>query len=193
MWFGLANRLDLVSLLKVVILKHAALNFAHISHAPVSSAGLTSEWCEKAPILSSQLWMLKASKMSWEGFVILWHPELWWKMGENMQVYVGIQATPFFLPQKLVQPRPYQPYHCRQPGVNSRWVVHHIHFCSPLTRQTLTEKPRALRVLNCLCLSVLDWWSLQITVRHTPELHESCSRDRYTQFQRVYQQLYHIQ
>ena len=61
-------------------------------------------WCEKAPILSLQLWTLKASKMSGEGFIILWRLELQRTLGENTLAWVGIQATLFFLPQKLVRP-----------------------------------------------------------------------------------------
>ena len=77
MWCGLAKRLDLVSLLKVAIIrKHATLNFAHVSPAHILRTGLASKWCEKAPVLSSQLWTLETSQMSWESFVILWHPEL---------------------------------------------------------------------------------------------------------------------
>ena len=73
----LAKRLDQASFLKVVIIwKHATLNFTCVSPVHISWAGLTSEWCEKAPVLTLQLWTIKASKMSGEGFVILWHPEL---------------------------------------------------------------------------------------------------------------------
>ena len=30
-------------------------------------------------------------------------------------MYIGIQVTPFFLPQKPVWPWPYRPYHCHRP------------------------------------------------------------------------------
>ena len=55
---------------------HATLNIAHISPTHISQASLVSEWCKKASLLLLQLWMLEALKMSREGFVILWRPEL---------------------------------------------------------------------------------------------------------------------
>ena len=55
---------------------HATLNIAHISPTHISQASLVSKWCKKASLLLLQLWMLEALKMSREGFVILWRPEL---------------------------------------------------------------------------------------------------------------------
>ena len=53
--------------LKVAFLhKHATLLFAHVSPAHSSPAGLVSDWCEKAPVRSSQLWTLEAPKITVE-------------------------------------------------------------------------------------------------------------------------------
>ena len=67
----------LLPFFKVTIIHmHATLNIAHISPTHISQASLVSEWCKKASLLLLQLWMLEALKMSREGFVILWRPEL---------------------------------------------------------------------------------------------------------------------
>ena len=50
--------------------------------------------------------------MSGEGYVILWRPELRWMLRDNTLT----QATPYFLPQKLVWPWPYRSYYCRWPS-----------------------------------------------------------------------------
>ena len=42
--------------------KHATLNGAQVSPTHILRTGLTSEWYEKTPVLSSQLWTLEASK-----------------------------------------------------------------------------------------------------------------------------------
>ena len=56
-----------------IIRKHATLKFMHVILAHILQAGLAPEWCEKTPVLSLQLWTLKASKMLGVGLVILWH------------------------------------------------------------------------------------------------------------------------
>ena len=51
----------------------ATLNFVHVSTAYISQAGLVSKYCEKASVISSQLWMLEASKMSGEYACVDWN------------------------------------------------------------------------------------------------------------------------
>ena len=82
---GLVKILDLASSLKVTFIhKHVTLNFVPVSLACISRACLASEWYENAyAALPSQLWALEASKLSGEGFVILWRPELRRTLGEN--------------------------------------------------------------------------------------------------------------
>ena len=57
-------------------LQACSTEFRHVSPTQILWVGPLSEWFVKALILSSQLWMLEASKMSGGGLIILWHLKL---------------------------------------------------------------------------------------------------------------------
>ena len=72
--------------------KLTATNLAqttHVSPAHILWVGLARpNGARKPPVLLLQLWMLVASKMSGEGFAILWRLELQQTLGENVHAYL---------------------------------------------------------------------------------------------------------
>ena len=82
----------------------------HINPGYISLACLMSECCEKALVLLSQLCMLEDSKISGEGFVILWHSELQPLLGVEYALIDWKSSDAIFLPQKPVRPWWYRPY-----------------------------------------------------------------------------------
>ena len=69
----------------------------HVSSAHISWAGLTSEWCEKTPVISLQLWMFEASRNVWRRLCHTLASGATANAGERIHTRrFGIQATPFF-------------------------------------------------------------------------------------------------
>ena len=92
------------------VCEHATPNIMHINPGHISLACLTSECYEKAPVFSSQLWMLEALRTSGERFVILWHLKLWQILGVECARVHWNSRDAIFLPQMPVRPWWYRPY-----------------------------------------------------------------------------------
>ena len=95
---------------------------------------------------------------------------------------VRIEATPFFLPQKLVRPWPYRPYHCRRPCFAHSTILHikddpyvqqQQNFTAYNLDSNITHRPSIAHALHSFCIqsrwtisTMLDQYSNYIAATH---------------------------